>query len=104
MLLREIAQNNNNRVLTEKGPVKIRKGVTKRTDPLVAQQNLTTFRFERILRGLFQNEQRMKLLSELMFLVVSASLNDELVRRAAELKFGIAQGVTNAKTGKKQRG
>jgi len=103
MQLWEIAQNNNNRTLTERSLIKAHKPVTQQIDPLERQQNLINFRFGRILQGVFQNEQRMKLLSELMFLVVSASLNDVLIRKAAKLKFQIGQGVTNANKRRKKR-
>jgi hypothetical protein len=93
MRLKDIARDNN--TLTERSLIQARKPVAK-TDPLERQQNLINYRFGRILQGIYQNEQRMKLLGELMFLVVSASLKDARIRKAAKLKYGIAKGVKDA--------
>ena len=103
MRLKDIAQNNNNRILAERSLIQARKPVSRQTSPLEQQQNITNFRFGRILQGVFQNEQRMNLLSELMFLVVSASLNDKLIRKAAVLKLGIQQGGQSANRKRKRR-
>jgi hypothetical protein len=103
MRLKDIAQKNNNRILAERSLIQARKPVSKQTSPLEKQQNITSFQVGRILKGVFQNEQRMNLLSELMFLVVSASLNDSLIRKAAKLKFQIGQGAANANRRRKKR-
>lgn len=100
MQLKEIAQKNN--ILTERSVIQAERPVAK-IDPLEKQQNLTYWRFGRILQGLHLNEQRMKLLSELMFLVVSASLKAAQIKKAAKLKYAITMGASNATKQQKKR-
>ena len=61
----------------------------------VTTRSQQEWRTNRILKGIFHNEQKMKLLADLMFLVVTSSLRDDLIGRAAQLKYAVSDPVVH---------